>query len=202
MEAPPFRSGLFRCIPAPILPAATCLAYPVGTGKLPTRERDKHKPAVSTRSSTRLASKPSSVPVARRAQQKLMRELDSSTSRPLHQMLCCQSLSGPVCTRSFRRGNQGDQGGDQTGEQETFQSPGSGGSRHWSCRDGGPMSMQRQMLRRGTSSRPMYPLVVLFVADLMPANLAVSPCHVCSWKWWCLFWLKPLSGSLAWASSI
>jgi len=64
------------------------------------------------------------------------------------------------------------------------------------------MSMQRQMLRRGTSSRPMYPLVVLFVADLMPANLAVSPCHVCSWKWWCLFWLKPLSGSLAWASSI
>jgi len=59
------------------------------------------------------------------------------------------------------------------------------------------MSMQRQMLRRGTSSRPMYPLVVLFVADLMPANLAVSPSHVCSWKWRCLFWLKPLSGSLA-----
>ena len=60
--------------PGPYPPGRNLPRYPVGTGKLPTR--DKHKPAVSTRSSTRLASKPSSVPVARRAQQKLMRELD------------------------------------------------------------------------------------------------------------------------------
>jgi hypothetical protein len=67
-----FCSSLFRCIPAPILPQHA--SPTLRAGKLPTRSR--RKPVVSTRSSTRLAARPSSVPVTQRAQQKLMRELD------------------------------------------------------------------------------------------------------------------------------
>ena len=70
-QQPNLYTGLFRELSAPILQAPTA---PPPCSTMP-RERKAKKPPVSTRSSVRLAARPSSVPVAHRAQHKLMREL-------------------------------------------------------------------------------------------------------------------------------
>jgi hypothetical protein len=74
-----FCSTIFRNVPKPLLPHPTTP---------PTRAVNNHttrvwKTRVATRSSLRLAAHPSSVPVAERAQRKLMRELDFINSQSL-----------------------------------------------------------------------------------------------------------------------
>lgn len=66
-----FCDGLFSCIPSLVLPQPA--SPPMRAAHLPTRGR---KVTASTRSSKRLAARPSSIPLAQRAQQKLTRELD------------------------------------------------------------------------------------------------------------------------------
>lgn len=67
-----FNMGMFQELPNPLLAAPTPQPCVQGT---PTAGRTRRTMA-STRSSLRLAARPSPVPVAQRAQQKLMRELD------------------------------------------------------------------------------------------------------------------------------
>lgn len=62
-----FSSGLFKAVPPPILQKLDPPA--------PSNSRSKWRTAAPSRSSTRLAARPSPFPVAERAQQKLMREL-------------------------------------------------------------------------------------------------------------------------------
>ncbi|CAD6240323.1 unnamed protein product [Miscanthus lutarioriparius] len=75
-----FCARIFKPAPAPIL-----LRPDLPPPPPPTSSRGRRRaPAASTRSSTRLAARPSSVPIAERAQHKLMRELsfinDKSTA--------------------------------------------------------------------------------------------------------------------------
>ncbi|CAD6258086.1 unnamed protein product [Miscanthus lutarioriparius] len=66
-----FCAGMFKPAPAPMLQRPDSRPPPP-----PTSSRGRRRaPTASTRSSTRLAARPSSVPVAERAQYKLMREL-------------------------------------------------------------------------------------------------------------------------------
>jgi len=67
---------LFRKLPGPLLPKP---APPAGDTPRPGRGR---RTMASTRSSLRLAARPSPVPVAQRAQHKLMRELDFVNGQP------------------------------------------------------------------------------------------------------------------------
>jgi len=67
-QPPNLYTGLFCELPAPVLQAPA-------PGEPAPRARKMKKPTVSTRSSSRLAARPSAVPVAQRAQRKLMQEL-------------------------------------------------------------------------------------------------------------------------------
>jgi hypothetical protein len=69
-----FCKKMFRKVPEPLLPRP---ASSPAVEKQPSRSRTRRrKPLAPTRSSLRQAARPSSVPVAQRAQLKLMRELD------------------------------------------------------------------------------------------------------------------------------
>lgn len=67
-----FCSDMFRAATAPLLPRP---ASPPRRGG-PSGTRGRKRVMVATRSSMRLAARPSTVPVAQRAQKKLMRELE------------------------------------------------------------------------------------------------------------------------------
>jgi len=82
-----FCSRLFKELPPPLLPT---LESPPPRATLPhTRKPRKRKTLQATRSSLRLAAKPSAVPVAERAQRKLMRV----DFKPNH---CSKSLISPL----------------------------------------------------------------------------------------------------------
>jgi hypothetical protein len=68
-------AGLFRELPPPILPAPPMPTMQAAGSRAP-RARKPKRDQVPTRSSLRQAARPSNVPVAQRAQLKLMRELD------------------------------------------------------------------------------------------------------------------------------
>ena len=67
-----FCSASFRSVPEPLLTHPTSPPTRVGSNRIGRVQ----KTMAATRSSLRLAARPSSVPVAERAQRKLMRELD------------------------------------------------------------------------------------------------------------------------------
>jgi hypothetical protein len=74
-----FCSTIFRSVPKPLLPRPTTPP----TQAVNNRTRRVRGAKAATRSSLRLEARPSSVPVAERAQRKLMRELDFINNQSL-----------------------------------------------------------------------------------------------------------------------